>query len=82
MAPFGENYRGGREEVLCPMCGTHRDSQALLFQCKVMEKHFPSSLAITNLYSDNIDKETVKTLEAAMIIRDNYIQNVSNHLTL
>ena len=81
MAPFGENYRGGREEVSCPVCGTHRDSQALLFKCQVMQKHFPSNIDIKNIYTDNIDKNTVELLETAMIIRDKHILNESE-LTL
>ena len=73
MASFGENYRGGRDDIPCPVCGKHRDSQALLVKCEVFQKHFNSCIDIRNIYTDNIDKETVETLEAAMIIRNNYI---------
>ena len=77
MAPFGENYRGGRDEIPCPACGKHRDSQALLVKCEVFQKHFNSCIDIQNIYTDNIDKETVETLEEAMIIRNNFILNES-----
>ena len=33
MALFGENFRGGRSKVLCPLCKKHEDSQERSFEC-------------------------------------------------
>ena len=30
---FGENYRGGRTHVMCPLCKLHLDKQELSYQC-------------------------------------------------
>ena len=39
MAKFGENYRAGRDSVLCPLCKNHKDSQEESFRCtKVRDK--------------------------------------------
>ena len=37
MADFGENYRGARDQVNCPLCDTHRDKQELSYTCKVIQ---------------------------------------------
>ena len=75
MALFGQNYRGGLDVVSCPVCGAHPDNQSLLLECPVIKRHFPESNDITNIYSDNIDEETVRTLEAAMMIRNIYMKD-------
>ena len=38
MAPFGENFRGGNDKVLCPLCGLHVDSQEESFSCPKMKQ--------------------------------------------
>ena len=76
MVLFGQNYRGGQEAVPCPLCEEHPDSQTLLLECPFIKKHFPQQgIDITNIYSDNVDEETVKTLEAAMTIRNMYLND-------
>ena len=80
MVLFGQNYRGGQEAVPCPLCEEHPDSQTLLLECPFVKKHFPQQVIdITNIYSDNVDEETVKTLEAAMMIRNMYLNEKREH---
>ena len=37
MALFGENFRGGRSKVLCPLCNKHEDSQESSFECATIK---------------------------------------------
>ena len=36
METFGENFKAGREFVLCPLCKLHKDSQSESFNCNVL----------------------------------------------
>ena len=38
MEAFGENFRGGREFVMCPLCGTHLDNRQKSLQCICVRK--------------------------------------------
>ena len=38
MSPFGENFRGGQEKVICPLCHNHMDSQSLALNCEEISK--------------------------------------------
>ena len=38
MAPFGENYRGGQDHVICPLCHAHLDNQPMALQCNQLKK--------------------------------------------
>ena len=60
MAPFGENFRGNRGSVHCPLCANHLDNQVLGFQCPAIrceEKEI-------DIEVDDVYKETI-TLEVA-----------------
>ena len=37
MELFGENFRGGMDSTLCPICRTHIDSQFLSLQCPLIK---------------------------------------------
>ena len=74
MAKFGENYRGGREFVMCPLCLDHYDSQNLSFQCQVIKKKWNGNPE--DVYSDNVKMETVKTIQQIMKIREEIFEKV------
>ena len=37
MEDYGENFRGGARQVMCPLCQLHLDNQELIFQCQVIK---------------------------------------------
>ena len=76
MAKFGENYRGGREFVICPICLDHYDSQNLSFQCQVIKKKMIITGNPEDVYSDNVKMETVKTIQQIMKIREEILEKV------
>ena len=80
MLQFGENYRGGRTNVICPLCCSHIDSQAFLTKCPKMQKYLITSDDLDILYTDHIDTKTIKTLEEAINIREKLLKEQNMNL--
>ena len=66
MAKFGENFRGKLKNIMCPLCYSHLDSQSLSFQCRELTNRIDIRCDITDIYSDDIRLETVKTVAEMM----------------
>ena len=81
MAPFDNNFRGGREEVMCPICKAHPDDQTLLLKCPAIKNIIHNSIDMENINSDNILRDTVDTLVAAMRARENLLDDKQQNLT-
>ena len=65
MAEFGENFRGGRESVLCPLCDFHLDSQEEAFyNCSYIQTLIEHNVNYFQLFSDNIPKKLIETIKA------------------
>ena len=62
MAKFGENFRGGKEHIMCPLCGLHLDNQAMSYMCEEIKSVIKVVGDINSIYDDNIDVQTVKTI--------------------
>ena len=60
MERFGENYRGGGESVMCPLCGIHVDSQNMSIQCPEISQEFPVKEDISDDYKLSLD--TIDTI--------------------
>ena len=82
MAPFGDNFKGGRESVCCPLCKENVDSQSHSFNCKVLKEEIEIKCDLSEIYTDTISLETAETvtkiietrktlLEKEKVIKDN-----------
>ena len=62
---FGENFRGSRSEVSCPLCLCHRDSQFLSFtSCQVIRREIEVRGNYTDIFESNAHtKDLVSTLD-------------------
>ena len=69
MERFGENFRGGNGPSICPLCQTHLDYQQMSFQCPVILKETKVEGKFEDIYKENINKNTLKTIERIMKIR-------------
>ena len=69
MAEFGENFRGGREQVLCHLCNNHLDKQELSYSCTTINKNIKIEGDMNEIYSDHISKQTVETIEQITNLR-------------
>ena len=48
MARFEENFRNGKEHIICPLCQLHYDSQNLAFQCPIVN----ANIKVNGKYED------------------------------
>ena len=62
METFGENFRGGKDSTVCPICKTHIDSQSLSLQCQPIKANLKIVCDISDIYGSNISKESVDTI--------------------
>ena len=69
MLEFGENYRGGRPQVMCPLCALHLDNQEMSYQCPVVKSGVELSGNIEEIYKDQIPPETAETIERILEFR-------------
>ena len=69
MARFGENYRGTSGPNICPLCQTHPDNQQTSFQCKEIRKKIEIKGKLEDIYTENINEDTIKTVVKIMEIR-------------
>ena len=76
MAKFGENYRGGRDFVMCPLCLNHKDSQDLSYQCEIIKNKMILAGSPSDVYSDNVKMETVENIQKIMKIREEILEKV------
>ena len=69
MAEFGENFRAGASQILCPLCQEDWDSQAHSFQCKEIKKEVEMKIELREVYSNKISNEAAKTITKIMDVR-------------
>ena len=62
MANYGENYRGGAYSTTCPLCHLHLDNQEMSFQCPIIRNMIAIEGNISDIYKEDIKKQTIKTI--------------------
>ena len=53
MALFGQNFRGNRECVMCPLCKIHVDSQDLVSECPILKTKITMKNKIKEIYEQD-----------------------------
>ena len=72
MESFGEHFRGGGGPVMCPLCQTHLDNQAMSLQCPgVKEEINVEHHSIEGIFAENISQEVVELISRITKIREN-----------
>ena len=74
MARFGQNYRGGKEKIVCPLCDSHIDNQDLSYICPVIRKEVKIRGSSSDIYCQEINKNTVETLEKIVEVRKSLLE--------
>ena len=75
MEKFGENYRGGHKSIVCPLCFTHPDNQAMSFQCPDIKKEIDVKGDISEIYKETIKQETIQTILKITEYRKRKLEN-------
>ena len=63
MENYGENYRGARGPVICPLCRLHPDSQEMSLKCPIILAEFNPKVEIEEVYQDTINLVLAKFSE-------------------
>ena len=74
MANFSENYPGRDGTKVCPLCENHLDLQKFSFQCNRVTEKVQIRGSYSNIFSENIQLETVETIEKISKFRKEYIE--------
>lgn len=63
MEKFSENFRGGLDHILCPLCGVHLDNQEMSFKCQVLKSNIKIEGDMDDLYEDEINIKVAETIK-------------------
>ena len=77
MLPFGENFRGQKESVICPLCHTHPDSQVWCLRCPAMRKEISDNANVDDIHTDELKMDTVQAVEEILKVRQNILESKS-----
>ena len=80
MAPMGENFRGGKEHVTCPLCNSALDNQAHSFQCEAITKRLEINCDMEDIYTQQISLETAETVTKTLAIREEILEEAKRNL--
>ena len=77
MLPFGENFRGQKESVICPLCHTHPDSQEWCLRCPAMRKEISENPNMDDIHTDELKMDTVQAVKEILKVRQNILESKS-----
>ena len=80
MTSFGENFRGGRDQVMCPLCSSHRDCQSFLLHCPELKDELQAKFgpdynkSIDEVFKEDIEVKTINLISYALDVRDSKLK--------
>ena len=74
MAPLGENFRGGKESICCPLCSTHLDNQEMFFKCPEVKKKINAECGMEKIYIENVGVETANIVSRMLKAREEMVE--------
>ena len=69
MANFDGNFKGKETNVVCPVCGLHKDLQQLSFECPVLKKEMIITENYESIFTSTITKNLADILVKIVNIR-------------
>ena len=72
MAPFGENFKGGLDTPLCPLCSAHPDTQEESFRCEKICRLIEVKGNYSDIFGFYFPQELIQTLYNIFCFRDEY----------
>ena len=73
MEKYGENYRGGEDHVVCPLCKLHLDNQQMSLNCPVIRQAVDVKGEMADIFKDNISYEIIHTVSKISEYREENI---------
>ena len=75
MADYKENFRGNSGHTPCTLCFSHLDTQSMCMTCPTIQENVSVEGNYEQIFSNNITKELVKSLEDIEKFRTGYLQS-------
>ena len=72
MAPFGDNFKGGLDTPICPLCSAHPDTQESGFKCDKMKKFVDIKGEYSDIFVVVFSAELIETLYNVYGFREEY----------
>ena len=69
MAPFADNFKGGKLSSMCPLCFSHIDSQEESFTCVTLNKLVEIRGKYSDIFANQVPEEVVKSLHSIYMFR-------------
>ena len=60
---FGDNFRGGKDFILCPLCQNHPDSQEWSYGCSALLNQINIEGHYSEIFNDKIYSHTIRTID-------------------
>ena len=73
-AKFEENFKNGKEHIICPLCQLHYDSQNLAFQCPVVNTNIKVNGKYEDIFKEDIPKEVAITICKIVKFREEFLK--------
>ena len=71
MAKFKENFKNDKDEITCPLCLVHPDTQVHCVQCPVVRDNVTIKGQYSDIFTEEISKEISETLLKITTFREN-----------
>ena len=71
VANFKENFKNSYNEIECPLCFVHPDTQAQCVQCPVVKENVEIRGEYQEIFSEKVSKEIAQTLLEVTQYREN-----------
>ena len=72
MAPFGQNFRGGQEIVICPFCKNHPDGQEESWSCTKMKSVLNIQGDYKEIFGRMFSKEVIASVQNLYTFREEF----------
>ena len=76
MVKLGENFRGQGGEAWCPLCKTHLDNQAHIFQCQVIGNKCDLECDSTNIYTNEVRIDVIRKIIIILKTRESLVEDM------
>ena len=71
---FGMNFRGGRLDIKCHLCGTHSDSELLSFTCRIVQQEILlKGFCYEDIFEEEVESELIKKIYEITSFRKNQL---------
>ena len=81
MANYGENFRGKKELILCPLCSKHLDGQQISFEnCPVLKENIKITGNYSQIFNPSVPQELAIILVQIEKFREENNEKLSQQL--